>query len=199
MADRSALIIVTGTSATLQAPEYLAALRSVLGGGFTCLMTANAVRFLPAESLGWVGGRVLTSDAPGVNPVELALTAAGIVVLPASAQILAAAALGLADSPAATALLAAPAGCLFFPHMNKAMWEKDIVGRHVRSLREQGHIVVDPEEREVFEFWRGALGPGRSMPRPQEVARIVSGWLTATQGSTTPENVAWEAVRSHVS
>jgi phosphopantothenoylcysteine synthetase/decarboxylase len=177
MTDRRPLIIVTGTSATLQVPDYLIALRPVLGAGTRCLMTHNATRFLPPESLGWFGCEVLSPATPGVNPVELALTASSILVLPASAQILATAALGIASSPAATVLLAAPAGCLFFPHTNPVMWDKDIIQQHVSALRAQGHIVVDPEPREVFEMWRGDFGKGMAMPRPEQAARIVAGWL----------------------
>ncbi|NUR57788.1 MAG: flavoprotein [Catenulispora sp.] len=184
MRDRAPLVIVTGTSATLQIPDYLVALRPVLGTGFRVLMTRSATRFLPAESVGWFCSEVITPETPGVNPIELALTATGIVVLPASAQILGCAALGLATSPAATALLAAPAGCLFFPHMNRVMWDKDVLQGHVATLRAAGHVVVDPASREGFEIWRGGTGQSQAMPGPAQVAKVVGGWLP------TPENLS---------
>jgi phosphopantothenoylcysteine decarboxylase/phosphopantothenate--cysteine ligase len=171
------LLVVTGTSGAILFPAQLVQLRQTVSGRISILMTASAERFVRAEVLGWFADEIITCDTPGVNPVELALRAKAVVVLPASANILACAALGLAPSPAATALLAAPAPCLFFPHMNPVMWDKDVVQQHVATLRGRGHVIVEPEVKQVYEMWRRTTQPGRAMPSGEQVACIVRDWL----------------------
>jgi phosphopantothenoylcysteine decarboxylase/phosphopantothenate--cysteine ligase len=158
-------------------PTYLIHLKQVVDPKIRVMMTKSAERFVPPEVIGWLTEDVLTCDSPGVNPTEVALRSRGIVVLPASAHVLASAALGLADSVATTAILAAPSPCLFFPTMNPVMWNKDIVHQHVITLRSRGHTVVEPELREAFEIWRGTTTHARSMPTPDKAARIVVEWL----------------------
>ena len=58
--------------------------------------------------------RDLAADAPDLNPTEFALRSRAVIVLPATANMLASAALGLAGMPAQTAVLAAPGPVLFF-------------------------------------------------------------------------------------
>jgi phosphopantothenoylcysteine synthetase/decarboxylase len=171
------LVVVTGTSGAILFPSYLVHLRQAVPGRICLLMTASAERFVRAEVLSWFADEVLTCNSPGVNPVELALRSKAIVVLPASANTLACAALGLAPSPAATTLLAAPGPCLFFPHMNPVMWDKDVVQEHVRTLRARGHVVVEPEVKDVYEIWRRTMQPSRAMPSGERVACMVRDWL----------------------
>ena len=172
------VVIVTGASAAMLFPTYLIHLKQVVDSEITVLMTKNAERFVRPEVLGWLNDNVLTCDTSRLNPTQVALTARGIVVLPASANVLASAALGLAGSPATTTLLAAPAPCLFFPTMNPVMWNKDIVQQHVTTLRSAGHVVIEPELREAFEIWRKTTTQARSLPVPAEAARIVVEWLS---------------------
>jgi len=170
------VVIAAGASASLVLPLYLTELRKTQGE-IVVLLTRSAERFVPREVVGWLADEVITSDSPTLNPIKLALTSKGIVVLPATAHMVAARALGLASTPAATTLLAAPGPCLWFPHMNKVMWDKPVIQRHVASLREDGETVVEPESRVVYEMWRGAHGDGVSMAPPDKAAVIVSEWL----------------------
>jgi phosphopantothenoylcysteine decarboxylase/phosphopantothenate--cysteine ligase len=170
------VVIAAGASASLVLPLYLTELRKTQGE-IVVLLTRSAERFVPREVVGWLADEVITSDSPTLNPIKLALTSKGIVVLPATAHMVAARALGLASTPAATTLLAAPGPCLWFPHMNKVMWDKPVIQRHVASLREDGDTVVEPESRVVYEMWRGARGDGVSMVPPDKAAVIVSEWL----------------------
>src|SRR5439155_20072439 len=90
---------------------------------------------------------------------------------------LSSAALGLASTPATTALLASPAPVLYFPHMNGVMWAKPVIQRHVATLRDQGDTVVDPEEMETFHIWKGVKDVGLSLPDQDVVAATIRDWL----------------------
>lgn len=177
MRDDALVLIAGGSSATLVLSAYLAELRRTVDTELVVLLTKSAERFVPAQVPGWLADEVHTADDPALNPIELALKARAMVVLPTTAHLLACAALGLASTPAATALLASPRPRLFFPHMNKVMWDKPVIQRHVAELRASGDHVVDPEEREVHEIWRGSRGPGVSMAGPDKAAALVADWL----------------------
>jgi Phosphopantothenoylcysteine synthetase/decarboxylase len=171
------LVIATGSSAAIILSAYLTELKVELQREITVLMTKSAERFVSPEVVGWFADRVLTCDTPGLNPVEIALKAKAVVVLPATANTLASVALGLMATPATTALGAAPSPSLYFPHMNGAIWAKPIVQQHVATLRARGDTVVAPVEGTPFEIWRGAQHVGVSMPGPDEAAPIVRDWL----------------------
>jgi phosphopantothenoylcysteine synthetase/decarboxylase len=177
MDPRSLLVVATGSSAAIVLPDYLVELKQSLDMPITVLMTHTAERFVRPEVVGWFADDVLTCDSANLNPVELALTARALVVLPASGNMLAAAALGLMATPATTALAAAPAPTLFFPQMNRVIWDKPVMRQHVAALRARGDVVVDPEVQEAFEIWRGELGMTLVMPAPDEVATRVGSFL----------------------
>ena len=171
------LVIATGSSASIVLTDYLTELRAEVTGAITVLMTFSAERFVRPEVVGWFADEVVRSDTPGLNPVKLALTATAIVVLPASANTLSSAALGLAATPAQTALLAAPSPVLYFPHMNPVMWGKPALQRRVAELRGQGDTVVEPLETTTYHMWKGSKDTGLSLPQPDEAAAIVRDWL----------------------
>jgi phosphopantothenoylcysteine decarboxylase/phosphopantothenate--cysteine ligase len=177
MESGSLLVIATGSSASIVLSSYLTELRSQVAGPITVLMTTSAERFVRPEVVGWFADHVLTCDTPGLNPIQLALTARAIVVLPASANTLSSAALGLAATPAQTALLAAPWPVLYFPHMNPVMWSKPVIQRHVAGLRADGDTVVAPVETTTYHMWKGAKDVGLSLPDPEDAAAIVDEWL----------------------
>jgi phosphopantothenoylcysteine synthetase/decarboxylase len=177
MESDSLLVIATGSSASIVLSSYLTELRAEVDGEITVLMTWSAERFVKPEVVGWFADRVLTGDETGLNPVQLALTARAIVVLPCSANTLSSAALGLAATPAQTALLAAPSPVLYFPHMNPVMWNKRVIQRRVAELRAQGDTVVAPVETTTYHMWKGAKDIGLSLPDPEDAAALVRDWL----------------------
>jgi len=179
MRDDALSIIVTGSSSALGMHGYLTWLRQEVDLPLRVLLTHSAERFLRREVAGWYADEVCVSDDPALNPVEFARRSLAIVVLPASANTLAAAALGLASSPAQTALLASPRPALFFPAMNDVMWDKPVVQRHVATLRADGHTVVEPQRRPVFELWRRENVQGIGMPDPEEAIELMVTWLEA--------------------
>ena len=181
METDSLLVIATGSSAAVVLSSYLTELRAEVDGDITVLMTTSAERFVRPEVVGWFADEVVTCDTAGLNPVQLALTARAIVVLPASANTISSAALGLAATPAQTALLAAPSPVLYFPHMNPVMWNKRVIQRHVAELRAQGDTVVAPVETTTYHMWKGAKDVGLSLPDPEDAAAIVREFLAGGQ------------------
>ncbi|MCG6498790.1 flavoprotein [Kitasatospora sp. A2-31] len=175
MRDDALTVIVCGASAALDLPGYLVRLRQGVRAPLRVLLTHSAERFLRAEALAWHADEAYGAGDP-VNPTELARRSRGLAVLPATANLLAGAALGLAGSPAQTALLAHPRPALLFPSMNAVMWEKPTTRRHVAALRAEGHVVVDPQPGEVYELWRGQVVEGRGLVTPERAARVVASW-----------------------
>ena len=170
-------VIVCGASMSHFASAYLVRIRRETGLPLRVLLTHSAERFLRADAVGFFADELYTSAAPDLNPIEFARRTRGLVILPASANMLASTALGLAGSPAQTAMLAAEKPALFFPSMNATMWNKPSTRRHVATLRADGHEVVDLEEREVFDLWQRQVSISPAMPEAVVAAKIVSEWL----------------------
>ncbi|MBK3576107.1 hypothetical protein JHN63_20250 [Streptomyces sp. MBT65] len=188
MRDDTLSVIVCGSSAANQLPAYLTWFRQEIDLGLRVLLTHSAARFIQPQVVAWYADEAYTSDDPALNPTEFAKRSAGIVVLPATANTLASAALGLAATPAQTALLAADRPALFFPNMNRSMWVKAPVRRHVATLRADGHTVVDPQERVVFELWQRENALGIAMPPPDEATETVVTWLEKILSAEDPED-----------
>lgn len=177
MQEDALSVIVCGSSASISVPAYLVWLRNEIDLSLRVLLTCSAERFIQRQVVAWHADEVYASDDTALNPVEFARSSRGIVVLPATANMLAAAALGLAATPAQTALLASDRPALFFPNMNSSMWEKGSVQRHVATLRADGHTVVQPQQREVFEMWRREVSIGLTLLPPDEVAETIIKWI----------------------
>jgi phosphopantothenoylcysteine decarboxylase/phosphopantothenate--cysteine ligase len=94
-----------------------------------------------------------------------------IVVVPATANFLAKAALGLADDLLSTMLLTARCPLICAPAMDGGMWSHPTVIDHVRALRARGVMVIDPEEGPLAS---GRLGQGRLAEEEHIVAAIRS-------------------------
>lgn len=182
MRDDALSVIVCGASAAMDMPDYLNALQREVPGPLRVLLTASAERFVPTQVLAWLADEAYSSAAADLNPTEFALRSRAVVVLPATANMIASAALGLAATPAQTAVLVARTPVLFFPSMNELMWLRPTTRRHVTTLRGDGHVVVDPTERETYQMWSRQRAPGRALPPPADVAKIVLDWCGETGG-----------------
>lgn len=193
MRDEALSIIVCGSSAATNVVPYLTWLRQEVDLPVRILLTHSAERFVSAQAMAWYADEVHTSADPALNPTELARRSLGLVVLPATAHTLAAAALGLAGSPAQTALLAAERPALFFPSMNRSMWVKPSMRRHVATLRADGHTVVDPREGPVFELWKRENAMGISLLPPDVVTELIIAWLEDGQPAETADDLAGAA------
>jgi phosphopantothenoylcysteine synthetase/decarboxylase len=185
MKDDALSVIVSGSSAAIGIPSYLVWLRQEIDLSLRVLLTHSAERFLQPQVVAWHADEVYTSDDTGLNPTEFAKRSLGIVVLPATANMLASAALGLAATPAQTALLASDRPALFFPAMNATMWAKNSTQRHVTALRSEGHTVVEPQERAVFELWQRDNVVGPALLPPDEATETIVAWLENSLSAAT--------------
>lgn len=173
------LLGVTGGVAAYKAPELVRAL-AARGARVSVLLTRTARRFVTVDALRAVTrGPVLCGlfekEALGSGPwfegaalsplgmahIGMAREADLLLVAPATANLIAKAAQGLADDLLSTALLATRAPLLLAPAMNTAMWEHPAVRENVRLLEARGASIVGPESGELAD---GEHGMGRMAP-----------------------------------
>jgi phosphopantothenoylcysteine decarboxylase/phosphopantothenate--cysteine ligase len=109
------------------------------------------------------------TDEAEMGHIELSRSADLVVVAPATADLLAKSANGLANDLASTALLATDKPVLYAPAMNVRMWEHPAVARNVSMLKETGALFVGPDEGEMA---CGEFGPGR-MAEPIAIADAI--------------------------
>jgi len=155
--DARVLLCVTGGIAAYKA----AALTSTLvqrGATVDVAMTAEAERFVGALTFASLTARpVYTAlwDAPETIPhIRLVREARVVLVAPATANVIAKIANGVADDLVSTMLLASRAPLVVAPAMNAAMYEHPATQAHLRTLRDRGARIVEPEagflaEREI--------------------------------------------------
>lgn len=161
---------IAGGIAAYKAPEVVRALRRA-GHEVRCVVTDSGLRLVTPDALAAVSGHhVATSMWPGdgsMPHIELARWADTLLIAPATADLLARCALGLADDLLTTLFLALePAKpVLFAPAMNTVMWDKPVVQSHVRTLRERGARFVDPVPGDLAcgERGVGAMAPAEAL------------------------------------
>lgn len=159
VAGTELILGVTGSIAAYKA-VYLLRELTRLGAGVTVVVTAHAEKFVGPLTFRTLSGRPVLSDLfdprspDAVEHVALAERAQALVVAPATANLLAKAAHGIADDFLTTLLLAARCPVLLAPAMDGAMWEHPAVAANVRTLRERGITVLEPDA--------GALASGLS-------------------------------------
>lgn len=182
--------IVVGVSGGIAAYKA-AALTSLLvqdGAHVTAVLTRNARRFIGAATFAALTGRPVASRSfdPAAFPlgahIEMAAKADLVIVAPATADLLAKAAGGVADDLLTTLLLCAECPVLYAPAMNAAMWEKPAVQRNVQQVAADGGIIVQPGTG-----WLSCRrqGTGR-MAEPEEIAAVIRTTLAAGPRTITP-------------
>ncbi len=182
--------IVVGVSGGIAAYKA-AALTSLLvqdGAQVTAVLTRNARRFIGAATFAALTGRPVASRSfdPAAFPlgahIELAAKADLVIVAPATADLLAKAAGGVADDLLTTLLLCAECPVLYAPAMNAAMWEKPAVQRNVQQVAADGGIIVQPGTG-----WLSCRrqGTGR-MAEPEEIAAVIRTTLAAGPRTINP-------------
>ncbi len=109
--------------------------------------------------------------------IELADKAKLLCIAPASADVLAKAAHGLADDLLSTLLLSFAGPVVFAPAMNSAMWEKPSVQRNVEALRADGYHIIDPQTG-----WQTCRRTGKGrMAEPADIQLAIQRLLNATK------------------
>ena len=176
------LLIVAGGIAAFKALELIRRLRE-RGAAVRCILTEAGTRFVTPLSLQALSeDRVYTdmfslTDESEMGHIQLSRDADLLVVVPATANILARMAGGLADDLAATVLLATDKPVLAAPAMNVRMWTHAATVANVETLKKRGVTFIGPND--------GAMacnehGPGR-MSEPAEIAAAIESMLAANR------------------
>ncbi|HEY8123001.1 MAG TPA: bifunctional phosphopantothenoylcysteine decarboxylase/phosphopantothenate--cysteine ligase CoaBC [Myxococcota bacterium] len=174
MTKRRILLVVSGGIAAYKAPELVRALVKN-GHAVRCVMTEAAHQFVAPLALQAVSGESVRSalfdlgDESRIGHIELADWAELVLVAPATANLLAKLAHGIADDLASTLLLATRAPVLAAPAMNVNMWSHPATQANLATLRTRGVRLVGPEAGELACGWEGV---GR-MSEPAEIAARV--------------------------
>jgi phosphopantothenoylcysteine decarboxylase/phosphopantothenate--cysteine ligase len=167
---RELILGVTGSIAAYKAVILLRELTR-LGAGVTVCLSEHARAFVAPLTFRTLSGRPVLTElfdpqlSEAVEHVALAERADAVVVAPATANVLAKAAHGVADDFLTTVLLAARGAVLFAPAMDGGMWDHPAVVENVATLRRRGALVLDPA---VGPLASGLAGRGR-LPEPEAI------------------------------
>jgi len=169
------LLIVSGGIAAYKSLELIRRLRE-RGASVRCVLTRAGAQFVTPLSLSALSeDKVYTdifslTDEAEMGHIQLSRDADLLLVVPASADILAKMAQGLADDLATTALLATDKAVMAAPAMNVRMWTHPATRANIETLRARGVHFVGPNEGNMA---CGEFGPGR-MAEPGEIADAVA-------------------------
>jgi phosphopantothenoylcysteine decarboxylase/phosphopantothenate--cysteine ligase len=175
LSDRRILLIIGGGIAAYKCLDLVRRLRE-RGASVRAVMTAAAAEFVTPLSLGTLtADRVFTDlfdrdDEHDVGHIRLSREADLVVVAPATADLMAKLAGGLANDLASAVLLATDKPVLMAPAMNPRMWDHPATRRNRATLASDGIRFVGPNSGEMAES--GEAGEGR-MAEPLEIVAAV--------------------------
>ena len=186
--------IVLGVGGGIAAYKAAELARALMERGFTVsvVMTRAAQKFVkPLTFAALTGQKVITglfSDSSpddtlssAVEHIRVAQQNDALVVAPATADLLAKFAHGLAVDFLSTLYLAFTGPVILAPAMNTNMWNHPATRENVRILRERGHVLVEPDEGLLA---CGTIGPGR-LAEPDRIAEIVARTAGRLSGQET--------------
>ena len=169
------LLIVGGGIAAYKACELIRLARKA-GIGVRCVLTAGGAQFITPMTLAALSeDPVHTSlwdlkDEAEMGHIQLSREADLVVIAPATADLLAKMASGIADDLATTLLLATDKPVLAAPAMNVRMWQHPATRRNIATLRADGITVMEPDEGPMA---CGEFGPGR-LPEPDAILAAIT-------------------------
>lgn len=183
MDGKRILLIVGGGIAAYKSLELIRLLARE-GVATRVILTKAGAEFVTPLSLGSLSGDKVyqdlfnLTDEAEMGHIELSRSADLVVVAPATADLIAKAANGLANDLASTALLATDKPVLMVPAMNVRMWEHAATKRNVAQLQADGVHVMQPD---VGPMACGEFGPGR-LPEPVEIVKRIRSLLAGPSG-----------------
>jgi phosphopantothenoylcysteine decarboxylase/phosphopantothenate--cysteine ligase len=186
MTEKRVLLIIAGGIAAYKALELIRLLRRQ-GRGVTCVLTDNGGQFVTPLSLQALSESKVYSDLFSLTDesemghIQLSRAADLLVVAPATANILAKMAAGLADDLASTVLLATDKPVLVAPAMNVRMWLHPATQANMATLAQRGVHVVQPNEGPMA---CNEFGPGR-LAEPPEILQAIEKILAPAPGLLT--------------
>ncbi|NBU77469.1 MAG: bifunctional phosphopantothenoylcysteine decarboxylase/phosphopantothenate--cysteine ligase CoaBC [Sphingomonadaceae bacterium] len=178
MNGKRILLIIGGGIAAYKSCELVRVLRR-RGASVRCVVTASGQKFVTPMTLAALSeDKVYTDlfdlkDEAEMGHIQLSRQADLVVVAPATADLMAKMAAGIADDLATTLLLATDKPVLVAPAMNVRMWDHPATRRNVATLRADGLTVLNPDEGPMA---CGEFGPGR-LPDPEAIADAIAAQL----------------------
>jgi phosphopantothenoylcysteine decarboxylase/phosphopantothenate--cysteine ligase len=179
LTDKTVVVGVSGGIAAYKAAE-LVRLLVTAGANVRVMMTRNATAFITPLTLQTLSANPVATDTfnltqeSEIGHIRLADSADAIVIAPATADVIAKAALGIADDIVTTVLLATRSPIAFAPAMNVHMYDHPTVAENLDRLRARGATVIDPDSGSLA---CGYEGKGR-LPDPsaivEELTRMLS-------------------------
>jgi len=172
------LLAVSGGIAAYKVPELVRLLRRA-GHAVRCVLTREAHEFVTPLVLQTLSGAPVRSQLfdPGeegeIDHIALADWAQLLLIAPATANLLAKLAVGLADDLVSAVALATRAPIAVAPAMNVNMWRHPATQGNLALLRERGVRVIGPESGELACGWEGE---GR-MSEPAAISAAIAPWL----------------------
>ena len=179
LTGRQIVLGVTGGIAAYKSAEIVSRLRH-LGAGVHVIMTRNATEFVSPLTFQTLSTNQVVTDtfqAPeywNVEHIALAKLAEVFVIAPATANIMAKMASGIADDMLSTTVLATKAPVLLAPAMNTGMWEAEAIRHNVQILKGRGVRFIGPESGILA---CGDSGAGR-MSEPEDIVRQICDMLS---------------------
>lgn len=175
LSGQKIVLAVTGSIAAYKSCELLRLLIK-RGAEVSVIMTEAAQRFVTPLSFQALGAKkVYTGDwgdsTTAIPHIEATKEASLLLVAPATANILAKAAQGLADDLLSAAILAARCPVAYAPAMNAFMWHNQATQRNVTQLTQDGAIFLGPDSGEQA---CGDIGSGR-MLEPEDIIELLQG------------------------
>ena len=174
------LLIIGGGIAAYKSLELIRAIRKE-GGEVKTILTKAGTEFVTPLSVASLSGHHVyqdlfsLTDETEMGHIELSRSADLVVVAPATADLMAKAAQGLANDLASTTLLATDKRVLMAPAMNVRMWLHPATQRNVACLKQDGIGLIGPDEGAMA---CGEFGPGR-MAEPLAILEVVIATLSA--------------------
>src|SRR5580692_11457798 len=177
--DKTIVLGVSGGIAAYKSAELVRLLVNA-GANVRVMMTRNATEFITPLTLQTLSANPVATDTfsltqeSEIGHIRLADSADAIVIAPATANVIAKAAAGIADDLLTTVLLAAQCPIAFAPAMNVHMYEHPTVAENLARLRARGVTVIEPGSGALA---CGYEGQGRLVEPPvivEELARMLS-------------------------
>ncbi len=179
LSGKRVLLIIGGGIAAYKSLDLIRRLRAQ-NARVRCILTAGGAQFVTPLSVASLSGdKVYTElfdlmNEAEMGHIQLSRDADLLVVAPATADLMARMAQGLAGDLATTALLATDKPVLIAPAMNVRMWNHAATRRNLATLRVDGVTVIGPNEGDMA---CGEFGPGR-MAEPDEIVAAVTAALS---------------------
>jgi len=186
--DKRVLLIIGGGIAAYKS-LFLIRLLAKRGIATRVILTRGGAEFVTSLSAGSLSGERVFSDLwdltaeSEMGHIELSRSADLVVVAPATADLMAKAAHGIANDLASTTLLATDKRVLYVPAMNVRMWDAPATQRNIQTLKDDGQYILGPDEGAMA---CGEYGYGR-MSEPEQIADAIENLLSDNQSLDAPQ------------